>query len=563
MHNRVKQAGKYVYGIAASVIITLSAGLRLFFLINNWPGTNSDEGTMGLMALHITHFTDFPVYFYGQGGTLGSLEAYMGALMFPLFGPTVFALRFGVLLFFILFLITMYLLTSLLYTKKLALLTLVLLSLGSSDLLYRIYEALAAHAETPLFGALLILVASKLALSAPVPGSSPARFRRLVGYGCWGGLVGLAFWNDPLTLPFILMSGVFLLIFCRHELQTPVLVSIFAGLMIGLFPVIIYNLTVSGIDKSSLSVFGFLVDADRPVPSDSILMRFAATFLVTFPVSTGAVPVCTMAARDAWPLSAQPGSQVLQCTTIHGVWSLALVVLWLLGVAIAIRCLRSLWRFQAVVPEKRREAVIQGARLMLLGSALLTLLSFALSVQAITDPWGHHRYLLAMAVATPALLWPLWRWFGSVSLRSRFKAVSIRSLCAAVILFYLATMALGTFQTVNQLPGAEATMQSQQALVVKLKEQHLTRMYTDYWTCDLTAFLSQEQIICSVLDEQLQPGFNRYQPYVSVVAQSPHVAYVFHRNSPQNRQFILQMGRDSNPPHYRITFMGDYVIYQR
>ncbi len=125
------------YKFSAIIIIVLSSALQFFFIVHNWPETNSDEGTVGLMALHIAHFKDFPVYLYGQGGTLGSLEAYVGALLFPIFGQTVFALRFGLLLLFIPFLISMYLLTSLLYSKGLALLTLILLSLGSSELLFR------------------------------------------------------------------------------------------------------------------------------------------------------------------------------------------------------------------------------------------------------------------------------------------------------------------------------------------------------------------------------------------------------------------------------------------
>ncbi len=75
MYNWAMQSKKYRVMLVASVIIALSTGLRLFFLIHHWPETNSDEGTVGLMALHIAHGTDFPVYMYGQGGTLGSLEA--------------------------------------------------------------------------------------------------------------------------------------------------------------------------------------------------------------------------------------------------------------------------------------------------------------------------------------------------------------------------------------------------------------------------------------------------------------------------------------------------------
>lgn len=558
MQTQAKKIKKNGYMIAASVIIALSASLRLFFISHNWPSTNSDEGTVGLMALHIAHFKDFPVYLYGQG-TLGSLEAYVGVLMFPLFGPTVFALRVGVLLLFVLFLISMYLLTSLLYTRRLALLTLALLSLGSSELLFREYLALAGHAETPLFDALLVLLASKLALSSPASDGSPVTLWRLVAYGLWGCLVGAAFWNDPLTMPFALTSGIFLLVFCRHELRYPVLLSILIGLLVGLFPIIMYNFTVPNLDKSSLSAIGFLFNYDNPIASDSIFARLGASFLVTLPVSTGAIPLCAMTAQNAWPLS----PQILQCTAIHGTWALALVILWLLGVVLAIRLLRPLWSFIPIkfaAFEKRRDAIIQGARLMLLASALLTFLTFAISVQSITGPWSHHRYLIALAVATPAVLWPLWRTFSSISTLHWSRALPIKLLCLALIIFYAATMTVGTLQATEQIPRAETFIQSREALVSALLHLHITHIYTDYWTCDMVAFQSGEQIICSVVDEQLQPGLDRYLPYRTIVQADPHPAYVFPTTSPQATAFASKVAQ-SGEQYRRFVFDG-YVVYQ-
>lgn len=558
-----KKVKKNRYMLAASLIVALCAAVRLYFIAHNWPLTNSDEGTVGLMALHIAHFKDFPVYLYGQG-TLGSLEAYVGALLFPFFGPTVFALRFGLLLLFVCFLVSMYFMTSLLYTRKLALLTLVLLSLGSSDVLFRSYAAFAGHAETPLFGALLVLVAGKLALSSPASNDLPIGRRRLVGYGLWGCLVGAAFWNDPLAMAFALASGVFLLVFCRHELRPRVLLSMLAGLLIGLLPVILYNITVLNMDKSSLSVYGFLINYSDPVASNSVLAHFMASFLVALPTSTGAAPLCPLTPHTAWPISAQSSPQVLQCTAIHGAWALALVVLWLLAVIIAIRFLYPLWKkipLKIAAGERRREAIIQGARLMLLGSAVPTFLVFTISVQSITEPWYNGRYLIGLGVVTPALLWPLWRAPGARFAFHWWKSLLVKTLCLSCIVFYAATMAIGTIQTSAQIPQVEAASQSHEALVSGLLRAHITHIYTDYWTCDLTAFLSQERIICSVLDEQLHPGVNRYASYVPIVSQDPHAAYVFQKDSPQNKMFALQIGRDASHRQYRVISMEDYLVY--
>jgi hypothetical protein len=523
LHSRRWKFSVEGYTLAAALIIVLSCGLRLFFIAHDWPETNSDEGTVGIMTLHIAHLSDFPIYFYGQG-TLGSLEAYVGALLFLMFGQTVFALRFGVLLLFIPFLVAMYQLASLLYNKKLALLTLVLLSIGSPELLFREFAAFAGHGETPLFGTLILLVATRLALSIPEVDSKPGK-RRILGYGLWGFLVGAAFWNDPLSLPFALSSGLFLLLFCRTELRRSILLSATLGLLIGLIPCLIYSFTVP-IAEGSLSVFSFLTAYAHPVASDSPFERFAAALLVSIPVSTGATILCPMSAKSAWPLDIN-NQQVMQCTALHGVWALVLVLLWLLAMIMTVEALCPFWQtLPATTKKPTQREVVEGARLMLLSSALLAFLIFAVSVQAITGPWSNHRYLMALGVATPALIWPLWRVW-SMQLPRRLMVPSLKVLSVALLVFYSAALGVGAWQATWQFAETQNSTHEREILVTTLLHMHIRHIYTEYWTCDLTAFLSQEQITCSVVDNELQPGVNRYQPYVPEVARDKQAAYVF------------------------------------
>ena len=71
---------------------------------------------------------------YGQN-YMGVLEAYLGAILFHLFGVSLFSLRLGMLIFFAFFLICIYCLTKLLYSPQMALITLVVLSVGSGGIL--------------------------------------------------------------------------------------------------------------------------------------------------------------------------------------------------------------------------------------------------------------------------------------------------------------------------------------------------------------------------------------------------------------------------------------------
>src|SRR3954463_9462382 len=48
------------------LLLFVAAAIRFGLLILEWPASNSDEGTMGLMAMHIAEGRDFPSFMYGQ-----------------------------------------------------------------------------------------------------------------------------------------------------------------------------------------------------------------------------------------------------------------------------------------------------------------------------------------------------------------------------------------------------------------------------------------------------------------------------------------------------------------
>jgi len=243
--NGIRLKGLHIspYGIAALAIIVLATLLRLVLIAQGWLQTNSDEGTIGLMALHIAYRGELPVFFYGQG-YMGPFEAYLGAGLFHLFGPSLFTLRLGLVLIYTCFLVSMYLLTSLLYTKKLALVSLVLLALGTGNMLARQLTAIGGYTETLLFGSLIFLVASWLALSFRPDLAPERRWRRFIVYGCWGLLVGLGTWTDILVVPFALMAGLLLVRFCWSELRRWAGGYLLLGLFLGAFPMIAYNVVV-------------------------------------------------------------------------------------------------------------------------------------------------------------------------------------------------------------------------------------------------------------------------------------------------------------------------------
>jgi hypothetical protein len=559
-----------------SVIIALAISLRILLIYLGWPGVNSDEGTMGLMALHIAYHGELPLFFYGQGYT-GSLEAFLGAVFFRFFGPSAFALRLGVILMFGLFLASMYLLTNLLYTKKEALGTLLLLSLGSSQIMSLELGAIGNYPETLLFSAVLLLLASWLALTSNqgLPGRNIKS--RYIGYGCFGCVIGLALWSDVLILPFIVMASLLLIVFCRADMGKRGLLCLLAGLVIGLTPVFVYNASVP-LNQGTLSVLGTIfgfTNSGQLISQPSLVQKIMGTILIGIPNMTGANPLCPISAADAWPLSVRPTPHVLQCTVVRGIWGLGFLVLLAVAAFLAGRDYGKAWHLPAAsagsVEEKvQREVAIRSfARCMFLGSAVLTLAIFAVSFAAGSTPWPSARYLIGLLIALPAVLSPLWGNTASVGtglapvrkrVESTLRAVWPACLKYGILLLVGTAFLLGTISIFPLIPDTQGVNRQQAALIDDLLHISAPHIYTDYWTCDRIAFQSREDIICSVLDEQLQSGTNRYLPYDSIVRADPHSAYVFPIDSPQATAMALR-ATASNAGYQRFVFDG-YVIYQ-
>src|SRR2546430_8255140 len=207
-----------VYDRIAAIIMIFAASIRILLAALGWPPTNSDEGTMAIMAANIAYRGAAPLMFYGQD-YMGTIEAYLGAGFFHFFGgPSLFALRLGVILLVTLFLICMYLLARLLFSKPLAIVTLFVLSVGSIPMLTRQMIATGGSSQTLFFGSLAFLLAVWLSSTYKQQASLGMKLRRLVAYGVWGLAVGLGIWSDMVVLPFLAMAGLFLLLFFWREL---------------------------------------------------------------------------------------------------------------------------------------------------------------------------------------------------------------------------------------------------------------------------------------------------------------------------------------------------------
>jgi 4-amino-4-deoxy-L-arabinose transferase-like glycosyltransferase len=245
---------------------------------------------MGILARHVAYDGEWPIFFYGLP-YLGPIEGYIAAPLFHLFGPSTFTLRLGLLPFFPLFLICMYYLTRLLYTQKLAMFSVLLLCFGSNEIIGRQLKAVGEYPETLFFAAFISFVVFWLVLSShTVEEQARTTPRRIFMYGILGLVVGVALWIDFLILPCLGTASVLLLLFCRRELMSWAGISLLLGIVIGIFPLLYYNVTAP-LDRNSIAI---LLDihhagADRHLP---FLQQIVGTLMISLPNATGLNTLC-------------------------------------------------------------------------------------------------------------------------------------------------------------------------------------------------------------------------------------------------------------------------------
>jgi hypothetical protein len=546
-----------IYEIYAATIIAFAAGLRILLIAIGWPPTNSDEGTFGIMALNIAYHGEHPVYFYGYS-YMGAAESYLGAFYFHLFGgPSLFALRLGVITLVTLFFINIYLLTSLLFSKKQALVTLALLSIGSIPVLTRETIATGGSSQTLFLGSLAFLLTSWLALTYSRNASLRKKLIRIAVYGCLGLTFGLGVWSDMVVLPIFAMATLLLLLFCWRELLWS-WVGLLAGFAIGIVPVIKYDLVQkqNALDTLLGLVHGSSTQAPRTLPA--LIHAAKATILVTIPMATGS-PFCPVS--EALPPQADNSPHTLTCTIAHASWGLGYLLLLGIALIFVIHGLRHVLRNQDMGATEKRQAMVRRiSQLILLGGGVLAITAFSLSSGPMSWPGFHNRYLVTLLIITPALIAPLWSAASKhkEQVTTRLERVMVPASRGVLVLIGLIFL-LGTAIAFIEVPATQAANQQRADLAGNLSRIGAAHIYTDYWTCNTLAFTSNERIICGVLDENLQPTHNRAPRYYAIVSADPHTAYVFRMD---NQLPSLERKLQAKGLTYRRYVFDGYAVFQ-
>jgi hypothetical protein len=545
------------YPLVAVGIIFIAATVRVGLLVAGWPGTDSDDATMGLMAKHILTRGEHPIFFYGQS-YMGAVEAYLGALMFALFGVSQLALKCGLVVLYAGFMAVMYALLAQLFDRRWALIGLVLLAFGADDMLYHQLEAYGGYLETLFFGALLLALATWLVRT----GTAAKRARRLLTFGMWGLAAGLGLWSDPLVAPFVALSALVLVLLCWRDVRGRAGAIALLGLMLGVVPWIIYLVTVpsagmargflqqpvqAGTSANSISV---AVQPSLQALGAAVFKQALGAVLISVPNNTGATTLCPLRVTQAWPPDQWTTPHVRACMALRTVWGGGFLTLLGLALVLEVRALWALWALRrwstkSWSPVERRGVARSAGRAMALAAPAGTVMLYALSSSAATAPWQYSRYLISLAIALPVALATLWDHAGRARRRAaksagtllrrrrpsgRIEVAGVTSLCAVVLI-------VGTVGAYRASAAASAQTQQQEDLARRLLAQGDTRVYSEFWTCYRLMFESDERVVCGVLNADLSPRPSRWALYDTMMRAAPQPAYVFPLPSPQASLF--------------------------
>ncbi|MEU5724536.1 hypothetical protein ABZ783_22270 [Micromonospora sp. NPDC047738] len=507
--------------LVALLLGAAGVGYRLVLTLLTLPGSNSDEATFGLAALHIAAGRERPVFLYGQH-YMGVLESYLAAPLVGWAGPSWPVLRLPLLVLYAVFLWLAYRLTRRLYSPWLATFVVGLLALGSERVVRDQLTVVGGRPEVKPAVLAMLLIAVAL-------GERRVRHRWLAT-GVFGLLAGLALWSDWLIVPYLAVAGIVLLWAAPRDLIGWPGVLLIAGFVVGVAPMIKDNLDAPP-GQDSLSVFRQISTKAGAAPSWSD--RVHGGLLEGVPLAGGLCRAAGCARWQEW-------------------FGLLYPVLLVAAAVLGLVALR-----QAANAAGRVRVV---AHLALVVGAVLTLLGYVRSPLAATDPLGNARYLSVLQISLPAVLWPLWlaaaeAWRGTAGVAARVGgAVAGLALAAVAAATVAATVAF-----VADAPSVRAEERQTRELADAVRGAGLHEVYGDYWTCNRLIFNTGEAVVCGVLDGNLTPGQNRYPPYWRQVGRAARPGYVLKAGSSAERTLRWWLGDGADAAV--VAEVGGYRVY--
>lgn len=433
-------------GRAILAVLVVGASVRLALLYR--PLLWYDEATTGIMGLAVLR-GELPVYFFGQP-FMGALDAYLTAPFFVTLGVSARSLELVAVVVTLAWMALTVRLAWEAFGPRAALLAAVVIALPPDYLVRWSHEARPHYTLAMTLGTLALL----LALRTPTVESRRAPLH----FGLLGGILGLAFWTNFLSVVYVPAVAVLVLWRLRGRLLPALLVGV-PGFALGSLPHWLYGLRHG---------------TALPPPGG----RIGGAELLAHLEALG---------RGAWPILAGVPAP-LRGTTRGGLLGLALAVVYALTLLGVLR--------------RVREGATAARALRL---ALVVLVAANLGV-AVGTPYGRFltddaRYLLPLYTALPILVG-----HGLARLRSAALAAA---LAVALLAIHAADATSGDFRSFAPAVVAEARgqVEAQQATIAALERDGPQRLYAPDFTTRVLVFLSGERVVLTSHYEEIYPRY--------------------------------------------------------
>ena len=244
-------------------LLIAGAALRLDFARHAVPFVD-DYGTASLMSWHILEGREFPLYFYGYA-YIGALGAYVGAGAFALFGPSLFSLCIAMIPFSLLWIFATYLLFRRLVGEWAGVIAAGVVAFSPFVVLKFSIVPLLGYPPTFALGTLVLYFGVRLHDGDLTP---RAESFCLLGLGA---LAGLAFWTNPLSLPYLVVGfGLLVAHVIRSRFNRALLLKLAAAFV--LFAAALLPVIVTACKRGLAIMFGHWPSGFRYIPANLPVM---------------------------------------------------------------------------------------------------------------------------------------------------------------------------------------------------------------------------------------------------------------------------------------------------
>ena len=506
--------------------------LKIWLLLSGSIPFNADEAIVALMARHILQ-GERPLFFYGQA-YMGSLDAWLVAAGFMLFGAQVWVIRAVQVVLYVLIMASTAWLGSLVFRSwKAGVIAAWLLAIPTVNVTLYTTASLGGYGEALLIGN-LILILGLLILRRSRDGEKPASLLWLL----FGFLIGLGFWANGLTLVYSIPMILYLAIAVWQSRQKH---TCLAGK--GVLTLVI-----------SLALLGAVIGS---APWVLYVVREGLTSPIA-ELGGGAIAGVEGLSWAAQTRQHLVAFLLLGSTVIFGLrppWGVEWLALPLLPFILFFWIAVLIYAFNPKTIRARGDdrSLLLWVMLTLVGAFVLTPFG--------ADPSG--RYFLPMSILL------------AITAGDTLLAFARRAgkwiWCLVVLL--IAYNLIGTIQSAATMPPGittqfnPITQVDQRALpaLINFLDEHDERVgYTNYWVSYPLAFLSQEEMVFVPAlpyhsDFRYTSRDNRYQPYDDRVAHADKVAFITTHN-PALDEYLRTKFRRAGVS-WNETKIGDFQVF--